>query len=303
MTTSRKLTIFEGCDGSGKSTAAKAFAKATGAKYVHFAALPRVNHGLARMYVEAMLPALLGYQDVVFDRCWLSETPYGLAFREGQDRLGVASKRILERLSMRCGAVVVRCNPGWEAVKKNYMSRKHLEMLDDVSQLQQVFQLYIDENSDIPQVHFDYTVGYGAVPYDAIEAKRFELHPLNVVSAGNWGANTVLVGESLVERKDNDAFYQWPFGSFSKDGCSQWLAQQLERIEYGEGDLLWVSADQDLSFLAELQPGRVITLGLGAYGKLYQSKIASQSVPHPQHFKHSGGRSRYALLDLLQERL
>ena len=63
----RRLTIFEGPDGSGKSTAAQAYAEATKAKYVHFPALPQVDKSLGRIYVEAMLPALLGYQDVVFD--------------------------------------------------------------------------------------------------------------------------------------------------------------------------------------------------------------------------------------------
>lgn len=300
MMTSRKLTIFEGCDGSGKSTAAKAFAQATGARYVHFAALPHVSAGLARMYVEAMLPALLGYQDVVFDRCWLSENPYGLVFREGQDRLGDAKRRMLERLAMRCGAVLVRCNPGWEAVKQSYMSRRHLEMLDDAGQLKRVFELYEDEPTDLPEVHYDYTTAYGIPPYSAIESVRFERHPLAVASAGNWGASTVLIGDSFAERKDTDPLYQWPFASFNKVGCSQWLAQQLDRIEYSEADLLWVNADQDLSFLHDLQPGRVIALGDAAYSQLYKLKIAAQTVPHPQFFKRFSGYARYPLLDLLR---
>lgn len=296
-----KLTIFEGCDGTGKSTAAKAFAQATGARYVHFAALPRVNTGLARMYVEAMLPALLGYQDVVFDRSWLSENPYGVAFREGLDRLGDASRRMLERLAMRCGAVLVRCDPGWTAVRQNYIARKHLEMLDDVNQLEQVYELYEREPTDLPEVHHDYTVAYSHPPYDAIEHARFDRHPLSVASAGNWGANIVLVGESFAERKDTDAFYQWPFASFSKAGCSQWLTQQLDDIECSEADLLWVNADQDLSFLKDLAPGRIITLGDAAYNQVRKLKNTDVSiVPHPQHFKRFGGRGRYPLLDLLQ---
>ena len=294
-----KLTIFEGCDGSGKSTAAKAFAQATGAKYVHFAALPRVSAGLARMYVEAMLPALLGYQDVVFDRCWLSENPYGVAFREGQDRLGDASRRMLERLALRCGAVLVRCNPGWEAVKQSYMSRKHLEMLDDVGQLKQVFELYEHEPTDLPEVHHDYTIAYGHPPYDAIESARFERHPLDVASAGNWGANTVLIGESFAERKDTDAFYQWPFGSFSNEGCSQWLTDKIDLVDVGEDDLLWVNADQDVSFLYDLQPEKIIALGNLAYERLYKLKIQATAVPHPQAWKRFNNGQRYPLLELI----
>lgn len=298
---SRKLTIFEGPDGSGKSTAARQFAAYTGARYVHFAAMPRVTAGLARMYVEAMLPALLGYQDVVFDRSWLSENPYGVAFREGQDRLGDGTRRMLERLALRCGAVMVRCNPGWDAVLKSYLSRKHIEMLDNDGQLRQVFELYENEHTDLPEVKFDYTVGYGQLNDTAIESARTECHPLNVASAGNWGANILIVGESFAERKDADPFYQWPFASFAHAGCSQWLTRQLDLVDCSEADLLWVNADQDLSFLYDLKPGRVIALGDAAYRQLYKLKIAAESVPHPQTWKRFNNRQRYPLLDILQE--
>lgn len=300
MTTSRKLTIFEGCDGSGKSTAAKAFAQATGAKYVHFAALPRVSTGLARMYIEAMLPALLGYQDVVFDRCWISENPYGTVFRDGHDRLGDTSRRILERVALRCGAVLIECNPGWESVKQSYMSRRHLEMLDDVDQLKGVFDLYELTSSDLPIVHYDYTVAHGHLPYDTIELSRTDRHPLSVVSAGNWRAHTIIVSESIFERRNTDALYQWPFASFSKAGCSYWLAQQLDSIECNEMDLLWVDVNQDLSFLHDLVPEQIIALGGTAQRKLYELKIEAQVAAHPQFFKNYGGHSRYPLLDILQ---
>jgi hypothetical protein len=295
-----RLTIFEGPDGSGKSTAAHKFAKDTNARYVHFPALPRVSAGLARMYVEAMMPALLGYQDVVFDRCWMSETPYGVAFREGQDRLGDPSRRMLERLALRCGAVMVRCNPGWDAVLKSYLSRKHLEMLENDGQLHQVFDLYAREHTDLPEVEFDYT-RRNSVDYDAIEAARTPRHPLALQSAGNLNANVVLVGEAFAERKDCDPFYQWPFASFSNAGCSQWLSRQLDAIDCGEQDLLWMNADQDLSILHDLQPGKVIALGDAAYQQLYKLKIMAESVPHPQAFKRFNHRQRYPLLNVLQE--
>lgn len=297
-----RLTIFEGPDGSGKSTAAKQFAEATGAKYVHFPALPRVSRNLGRMYVEAMLPALLGYQDVVFDRCWLSEMPYGVAFREGKDRLTSASRRMLERLAMRCGAVVVRCDPGWETVKANYLSRKHIEMLENDGQLKTVYDLYADQPTDLPELTYDYLKSdlFGITGVvNTIESKRFQRHPIELASAGNWEAKIVLIGESFAERKDCDAFYQWPFASFSNEGCSQWLTDKIDLIEIGEDDLLWVNADQDLSFLYDLQPERVIALGNQAYDQLYRLKIKAATVPHPQSWKRFNNGQRYPLLDLI----
>ena len=298
-----RLTIFEGPDGGGKSTAAQAFAKATGARYVHFSALPRVGKSLGRVYVEAMLPALLGYQDVVFDRCWLSEMPYGVAFREGRDRLTDASRRMLERLAMRCGAVVVRCQPEWETVKANYLSRKHIEMLDNEHQLKTVYDLYAEQPTDLPEVMYDYTKDDDLfqIPKMAnmIEDKRFPRHPLNLASGGNWDGEFVLVGQSFAERKDNDAFYQWPFASFSGEGCSQWLTDQLDSIEVGEDQILWLNADQDLSILYDLNATKIVALGNEAYEQLYRLKIKAEVVPHPQSWKRFNAKQPYPLLRII----
>ncbi len=297
-----KLTIFEGPDGGGKSTAAQSYAQMTGAKYVHFTSLPRVGKNLGRMYVEAMMPALLGYQDVVFDRCWLSEMPYGVAFREGKDRLTSASRRMLERLAMRCGAVVVKCQPSWETVKANYLSRKHIEMLDNEYQLKTVYDLYAEQPTDLPLVDYDYTRGdlfeVNKVAL-LIDGLRMRQHPLGLASAGNWDARIVLIGESFAEREDNDPWYQWPFASFSDEGCSQWLADQLDLIEVGEDDILWLNSDQDLSVLYDLAPERIIAMGTEAYQQLYKLKIKAASVQHPQTWKRFNFKQRYPLLDLI----
>lgn len=297
-----KLTIFEGPDGGGKSTAAKVFAESTGAKYVHFPALPHVSRNLGRMYVEAMLPALLGYQDVVFDRCWLSEMPYGVAFREGRDRLTDASRRMLERLAMRCGAVVVKCQPAWETVRANYLSRKHMEMLDNEHQLKMVYYLYTEQPTSLPVFAHDYTKGdlfqIDKMVSD-LEPMRFMRHPLDMVSAGNWEGRVVLIGEAFTERKDCDAFYQWPFASFSSEGCSQWLTEKLDLTKVSEDEILWLSSDQDLSVLHDLNPRRIIALGAEAYQQLYKLKIKAAIVQHPQSWMQFNHDQRYPLLDLI----
>lgn len=301
MTTSKRLTIFEGCDGSGKSTAARLYAQDTGAKYVHFHNLPRVVHGLGRLYVEAMLPAVLGYQDVVFDRSWLSELPYGQVFREGQDRLTFADRRMLERLALRCGAIVVRCQPPWEEVLNTYRGRKAKEMLKNEAQLRDVYDIYAGQITELPAVTYDFTIDdYSALIRD-IDVLRTSSHPLDIQSAGNWDADIILVGESFAERKDQDPWYQWPFASFSGDGCSQWITNQLEHVRE-ESELLWVNADQDLELLLneELEGRQVIALGAKAAAELQRLKIRACVVPHPQHHKRFGGKKPYALCQLIQ---
>ena len=97
----KNLTIFEGCDGSGKTVAAKEFAEKTGALYYHFDALDGCEN-VSQVFIDAMLPALLGVQDVVFDRSWLSEKIYGKenSRKSGQNK----SKRL--RLLYPCQTTV-----------------------------------------------------------------------------------------------------------------------------------------------------------------------------------------------------
>lgn len=294
--TSKKLTIFEGPDGAGKSTAARVYAEETGARYVHFGPLPRVNRGLARMYVEAMLPALLGYQDVVFDRSWLSEIPYGIAFREGSDRLTNGSRRMLERLALRCGAVVVMCDPGWDVIKRNFIGRKGQEMLNNTGQLEQVYELYSKQPTDLPVVNFNYITDLIS---EIEDATRPEQHPLEIQSAGNAGAQIILVGEDFASHKDTDPLYQWPFASFTGEGCSQWLAHQLDIADCGEDRLMWVNSDQDLSWVLDKQACediKVIALGQISANKLESEGITAIEVPHPQMWKRFNNKQQYPLL-------
>ena len=299
---SASLTIFEGPDGSGKSTAAKAYAELTGAKYVHFPALPRVSRGLARMYVEAMLPALLGYQSVVFDRCWLSELPYGVAFREGYDRMTRADRRMLERLSMRCGGVVVKCLPPFDDVKRTYLSRKHMEMLDNDQQLKTVYDLYVKQNTDLPVYDYDYTMNPAGIKPDDLTGLRMILHPTGMASAGNLSPRSiVLVGDSFAERKDNDPYYQWPFASFSNEGCSRWLTDQLDIIDVRENELFWINADQDLSTLNSFLRQPAIALGAEAWQKLERLEIDSIGISHPQYHKRFASKEYYPLVNIISK--
>ena len=302
MNTSLPLTIFEGCDGGGKTTAAKTYALATGAHYVHFSAMAQVIKGFPRLFVEAMMPAVLGHKPVVFDRSWLSDMPYGLAYREGLERLDVVSRRMLERLALRCGAVVVWCDPGWEAIEASFLKRRHLEMLDNTSQLREVWELYAEEGTDLENITYDYKTMDDADLELMINAARpKQLHPVTLQTAGRWDAPVVLVGDKFAEHKEHDPFYQWPFASFNNRGCSKWLTAQLESIEVSENDLLWFNADMELSYLADLRPKLVVALGDKARRALTEYGIPCEVVNHPQHAKGFHPTARYGLLDLLEK--
>lgn len=153
----RLLTIIEGCDGSGKTTFAKEFANKTGAQYVHFGPLPTVKTTLHWVYIEAMLPALRGTADLVFDRSWLSEMPYGVAFRNGELRVDAIDIRYLEQLARCMYTVVVQCQPPWKVVLDSFMRRKGEEYLKTVDQLKQVYDLYESQPTSLPCITYDFS--------------------------------------------------------------------------------------------------------------------------------------------------
>ena len=142
------LTIFEGADCTGKTTLAKAYAAATGAVYHHHGPYPGLDgSALAKAYAISMLPALTGASDVVLDRCWLSEVPYGRAFRDGANRIGRRAA-LLERLAARCAALVVVMRPPWKVVRNGWEARKGAEYLDSVEQLRKVHAHYCSTGFD-----------------------------------------------------------------------------------------------------------------------------------------------------------
>jgi thymidylate kinase len=168
MTTTKLLTIFEGCDGAGKTTAAKAFAALTGACYVHCGPAIGVTTDHARLYLEAMLPALLGYQDVVMDRSWISEPIYGHVYRGGATRIRDRSYINLTDSAVHCRLVAVRCDPGWDTIRRNLESRGEAAVPEELEKVRQVYDLYKPSTSFLgyEYIDFDYTKSRALVEAD-----------------------------------------------------------------------------------------------------------------------------------------
>lgn len=296
----RSITIFEGADGSGKTRAAQCLAVATGAKYVHFGPLLNVKKGLAKIYVEAALPALLGYQSVVFDRSWLSEVPYGRVFRGGADRLGPEACRMLERIFMRCRTAVVYCDPGEEAALDSFRRRKGEEYLDREEQLLKVRDLYDEMQTDLPLTRYDYTTK----ALDPDNLRRTIAHPVDSETAGNSQATTLIVGESYAELTDHDSWYQKPFCSFSGAGCSRWLTRQLIETGIDESSLLWCNADQLSVSPHVMNVNRVVALGAVASSAVREvfgpTKAQLFELEHPQSHKRFKYHDPYPLKEIFK---
>ena len=297
------ITIVEGPDGGGKSTYAEELARDTDARLVHCTPFTGVNRGLARLYVEAMLPALLNYQNVVLDRSWLSEPIYGKAFRKGADRIGRVRRRMLERTAMRCACAVVRCQPAWSVCLKTYRSRKGQEYLETEKQLDVVYHEYCFMETSLPVVEHDYTKGGFLAKLEPMAIPPS--HPTGSRSAGNFHAPVVIVGDKFGLVKDCDPLLQLPFVSYNGSGCSSWLTEKLDEADINEEKLLWVNADDPL--LQQIVDARtrrlVCALGAAAGDRLTRLEIAHERFAHPQHAKRFRYSTQYPLVKAVTEAL
>lgn len=314
MTTSKTLTIFEGVDGSGKSTAAKAYAAEIGARYVHCGPFLGIGDAqLGRFYAELMMPAVMGYEPVVLDRSWISEAIYGTVHRN-HDRVAIGA-RLLERLAWRCGAVLVHCHPPYEVALRNWAGRKGEEYLQQEQSLRRVYAGYqagldLVPLSSLSTVVYDYQErGADLDLSTCIDRVRGVCHPLDQATAGNFKARVLVVGEKFAELTNADPAYQWPFGSFSGGGCSRWLAARLEEADVGEDRLLWANADMDLGRViacwdaTRTAHGRyLVALGDQAAAALYAvGERDFHTCQHPQFHKRFRAREAYPLVNLLKE--
>lgn len=246
-----KITIFEGPDGSGKTTTALDYAKNTGALYFHFDAQPLIQN-IARFYVEAMQPALLGLRDVVMDRSWLSEEPYATVYHNRAPRLDRWQCLALERLAMRCGAVVVLCDPGEDVCVRNYRDRKSIEMLDDSDQLKKIRMLYLAQYSSLPIVTWDYTISPilgSSILAQLVEQIRTPQHPVGYHSAGNWNAPVVVCCDDykVVNKSECDGYHNWPFYTMSPDAPWKSIHESARNLLPYNDKILWLqSGDEEL---------------------------------------------------------
>ncbi len=301
----RALTIFEGPDGSGKTTLALKYAAATGARYVHCGPYPLVKKGLGRLYVEAMLPALDGYEDVVMDRCWLSEPIYGDVHRGGQDRLGVVGRRMLDRVAMRCETRVVVCLPPVDTCLAAFRLRKGAELLRDEKALRVVHERYRRLTNYAILTHvYDYTLDAARDGVDWVRARvPTEAHLATIPSAGSRGeARVLLVGEAPGPVKEHDPLARYPFVSFSKQGCSWWLTEQLQAAKVPEQMLLWANASTlSEDFYHSVHPTtHVVALGEVTRQALPSYVKVDDVVEHPQHAKRFRFGKPYSLTKLIQ---
>lgn len=244
----KPITIFEGPDCCGKTTLAEKYAQKHNATYVHFGSEPGVKTTLPRFYFEAMLLALRGHEAVVFDRSWLSEAPYAKICRNEQPRSSAVQVRMLERVAMRCGTVVVLCLPPSQVMRKNFLASSDNEY-PNISQLENLRKAYISQRSFLPTIPYSYTSQTNAEIVNSIHKARYPFHNATIKSSGNFNASVAIVSSCYTRPNDNDGAYQLPGVSFDQNSVDYITATYFDAAGLSEENFFWINIDQDLRVL------------------------------------------------------
>jgi hypothetical protein len=301
------ITILEGPDGGGKTTLTPFLIK-------HGYADAIDNHGpypremsIAPRYFASVRKGLRG--NVVCDRAWQAEPIYGAAFRDGADRIGVAYRRMLERVALSAQAVVVYCLPPRDRCLSAWRERRGKEYLQTEKQLRAVYRGYQRAaiREVLPHFTYDYTASRPGVVVKQLAALRSPRNQGPGIGAWRPGEVIVLVGDisnaSIAEIPD------LPFVNFSRKGCSAWLAEDLEACGVPETRLYWINArlpngaPTSARFLERLRPLSVIALGGNAAAWCATHRVDHVRVDHPQHHKRFHHRRPYPLGATIREYL
>lgn len=299
-----RLIILEGPDGAGKSTLAKELQKLIGGQILHFDRQKHVTStDLSRIYTEAMLPAVLGYDNLIIDRCWLSEKPYADVFWNGDDRLQLSGRRLLERIAMRARACVIRMDPGWDVVKENFLARKNAdpssELLEGVEQLERIYLAYKNMETALPQINYDYRIGDPKHLLRLVEELSTDYHP-TWHTAGNMNADILIVTPPHPTPAGSDSYYRWPMTEQSGVGESRWVARQLAAMDIGEEELKWVTSDKlQVALRLGTDYKKVIALGHIAASACRELKLEPIELAHPTTFRKANKKSDTYFLGVL----
>lgn len=244
------LALFEGPDGGGKTTAARALAGAAFA-YQHngppvFDADATDAAKRAQIFwwqLKALVPREHGAAGTIIDRSWPSEQVYH-QFAGRPDTFDPLTHRMFERFMLAHNGVVVMCLPKYATAHANWERRVRAgeELVTDVADYATMYEHYRDWTTTLPHVYFDYEresvgdltkmlVAAGEATYD---------NPDPGTIYGNPGARILVVGEQY-NHVANSA--DGPFVPFAGAGTNgRWLANQLELMALTEADLAWVNA-------------------------------------------------------------
>lgn len=280
--------VLEGPDGAGKTT----LADVLGTSWHHgYYSDPRV---MLSESVKSMIS-----DSVSVDRTYYSELIYSPIYHKTPQRYANRT-RMLDRMILSTGRALVVCLPDYETCYKAWSSGRE-EMVTDAAQFKAIYDAYTAMTFNTPHVFYDWTketlddLAEKLVDVEVYENKGpgiGNFKPGNILIVGDTANNPIIDNIDL-------PFVHW-------DGCSPWLAMQLDYAGIPETELYWVNGFrldggiQSKDFLDDLKPRLIVALGEEAARWCEIADLKHIRVEHPQYWKRFRTADPYPLVNLLR---
>jgi hypothetical protein len=234
------LVIIEGCDAAGKTTLKNELIS----RYNFIESVPKslptnkTDHTMCAENATAINLALEQGNHVVMDRSWLSEAIYSPILRGIDGRFKPFQLRMLERMAMTAGAVIVHCDPGWPEVRKNWLERGD-EHITSIEMLWSIYNEYrrMASTTDLPVYNYNYLQHKSLSSwFDKLSAKC--IAPADRVYGSSCASVLVVCAQPP---REGDL----PFISWRSDSMPAKITRAFDRAGVPEHQLAWTYAKSE----------------------------------------------------------
>ena len=319
------IIVIDGCDGTGKTTLAKAICDKHDGVYIHNTYRWPTKMPLYHTAALHRALKLARTRLVVIDRLWMSEAIYADVYRGGSPwpHMGRTMDRIIRKVG---GVYILAQSPANHAEKFEQLKSEREEMYDNVDRVRERFDMlfeggfaghdrdYVQQLSvfgmrlrdDVLPYRYDVEGRdldvYIGMVYSVLESrwmKQYEpalhLHTKNF--AGHLHeAKIIFVGD-----KANSKFraVSWPFYDFAN--CSEFFASVLHELHFDETRAVYVNAHDGngplyVNDCLRAKPYmRVICLGNDSFNTMGAFTRRAVKVMHPSFAKRFGKRQEFLL--------
>lgn len=261
---------------------------------------------LPYFYVRMMRDVLEKQKSVIIESSWRDQ--YVLHAMGEPTSMPVEFMRMLDRIALGCDAIIGYCRADTNTYARNLRAPLSYDTIKDTVHKMHTSWEALDNRglSCVPINTQD--VGFKTdleILWDRAEIQSRNVGP----GIGRWTKGSVLIvgdkhGPSIQPYKVD---MNIAFCDMAKAGSSFWLSQQLASAEIPERKLYWINAynakdePTDSSFVQELSPISVISLGDNAARWCADNHIRHEQFQHPQYHKRFNFNEPYPLIARLAE--
>lgn len=317
------IIVIDGCDGTGKTTLAKAICDKHNGVYIHNTYRWPTKMPLYHTAALHRALKLARTRLVVIDRLWMSEAVYAATYRGGSPwpHMGRMMDRIIRK---HAGVYILAQSPANHFEKFQQLKAERTEMYDDVEEVRRRFDMLFAggiEAHDTDYVQqlsvFGMRVRDDVLPYrydvegrnldvyidmvmgvlETRKAKQYE--PALNLDAQNFAghlheANVIFVGDKANSKL---RAVSWPFYDFGN--CSEFFASVLHDLSFDETRAVYVNAHDYngplfVNDCIRAKPYiKVVCFGNASYNTITEFSRRVIKVMHPSYAKRFNKREEF----------